>query len=216
MRTNSDYLIIFAAGAVIALGGSCARSDHQADAAASARRVAPPSATTSLCPPAPGGIIVSFDKVAYFPARARMSELERLCPAAGDTLYDAVGWQAAGRKFPFIGAMLVAIHSGSQPDTVPGDQPDMWTASGDSLRLPDGHLLPRTLRAVRALGRTVVDKNEGGDDWDGPGARTCRFPEILFNLDGTGLAKTLPDSARVTSIEIDVRHREAMKSFCSR
>jgi hypothetical protein len=112
--------------------------------------------------------------------------------------------------------MLVAIHSGNQPDTVPGDEPDMWTASGDSLRLPDGHLLPRTLRAVRALGRTVVDKNEGGDDWDGPGARTCRFPEILFNLDGTGLAKTLPDSARVTSIEIDVRHREAMKSFCSR
>jgi hypothetical protein len=216
MRTNSDYLIILAASAAVALGSSCVQSDHQADAVASARRASQPSATPSLCPPAPAGIIVSFNTVAYFPARARMSELDRLCPAAGDTLYDAVGWQAGGRKFPFVGAMLVAIHSGSQPDAIPVDEPDMWTASGDSLRLPDGQRLPRTLGAVRALGRTVVDRNEGGDDWNGPGARTCRFPEILFNLDGTGLPKTLPDSARVTSIEIDVRHRVTMTSFCSR
>lgn len=221
MRTSSDYLIIFAASAVVALGSSCARPDHQADAAASARRATQPGATQrgatpSLCPPASAGIVVSFDKVAYFPARARMSELDRLCPASGDTLYDAVGWQAGGRKFPFVGATLVAIHSGSQPDTIPVDEPDMWTASGDSLRLPDGQRLPHTLGALRALGRTSVSNNEGGDDWDGPDARTCRFPEILFKLDGTGLPKTLPDSARVVSIEIDVRRRETMRSFCSR
>lgn len=217
MRTNSDYLTIFAASTVVVLGTSCARSDHRADAAAGAGRATQPATTPALCPAAPNGIVVSFDKVAYFPARARMSELERLCPASSDTLYDAVGWQAGGRKFPFVGAMLVAIHSGNQPDTIPVDEPDMWTASGDSLRLPDGQLLPRTLGTMRALGRTGVDNNDGsGDDWNGPGARTCRFPEILFNLDGTGLPKTLPDSARVTSIEIDVRHRETMRGFCSR
>src|SRR5256885_7987151 len=97
-----------------------------------------------------------------------MSELGRLCAAAGDTLYDAVGWQAAGKTWPFMGAMLVATHSGSQPDTIPLDQPDMWTASGDSLRLPDGQLLPRTLGALRGLGPTLVDDNEGYDDWNGP------------------------------------------------
>lgn len=144
-----------------------------------------------------------------------MAELSRLCPAAGDTLYDAVGWQADGRKFPFAGAMLVAIHSGAQPDTVPGDEPDMWTASGDSVRLPDGQLLPATLGAVRALGKTSVDDNDAsGDDWDGPSARGCRFPEILFHLDGTNMPKTLPDSARVTSIEINVRHRDTFDGFC--
>jgi hypothetical protein len=216
MRTNSDYLIIFAASAVVALAGACVRSDRRVDAAAGARQSPQPGATPSLCPAASNGIVVSFDKVAYFPARARMTELERLCPAVGDTLYDAVGWQAGGKKFPFVGAMLVAIHSGSQPDTIPADEPDMWTASGDSLRLPDGRLLPRTLGAVRALGRTIVDNDGDGDDWDGPDARTCGFPEILFKLDGTGLPKTLPDSARVTSIEIDVRHRETMSAFCSR
>jgi hypothetical protein len=168
----------------------------------------------ATCPPASGGIVVGFDKVAFFPARARMSELERLCPAVGDTLYDAVGWQADGHKFPFIGAMLVAIHSGAQPDTVPADEPDMWTASGDSVRLADGQLLPKTLGALRALSTTFVDDNEGGDDWDGPGARTCRYPEILFNLDGTHQPKKLTDSARVKSIEINVQRRDPPSTLC--
>ncbi len=176
--------------------------------------VAQRSAKRSTCPPAPSGIVVSFDKVAYFPSRGRMSALARLCPAVGDTDYDAVGWQAPGHKFPFVGAILVAIHSGAQPDTVPADEPDMWTAAGDSVRLPDGRLLPRTLGEMRTFGKTLVDNNEGGDDWDGPSARSCRFPEILFNLDGTNLPKTLPDSARVTSIEINVRRRETIASYC--
>ena len=158
---------------------------------------------------------MSFDKVAYFPSRARMAELERLCPAVGDTLYDAVGWQAPGHKFPFAGATLVAIHSGAQPDNVPADEPDMWTASGDSVRLPDGQLLPKTLGGLRALGTTFADDNDaGGDDWDGPGARTCRYPEILFNLDGSHQPKKLTDSARVTGIEINVRRRDAASTLC--
>lgn len=216
MLTTSDFLVTLAAGALVALGGSCARPEHRPDAVTSANRAARPVAAASLCPPSPGGIVVSFDRIAYFPTRARMSELERLCPAVGDTLYDAVGWQAEARKFPFVGATIVAMHSGSQPDTIPVDEPDMWTASGDSLRLPDGQLLPRTLGGLRALGRVGVVNNEGGDDWDGPGVRTCRFPEIYFKLDGTGLPKTLPDSARVVSIEVDVRAGETYKKFCSR
>jgi hypothetical protein len=200
---------------VVALVAACARSERPADPATDTHVGARPSATSSICPPAPGGIIVSFDKLAYFPARARMSELKRLCPAAGDTLYDAVGWQAAGIKFPLVGAVLVAIHSGNQPDSIPLDEPDMWTASGDSVRLPNGQLLPRTLGALRALGQTTVSDNEGYDDWNGPDARGCRFPDILFKLDGTGLPKTLPDSARVTSVEIDVRHPEIWRKFCA-
>jgi hypothetical protein len=204
------------AGALVAAAfAACARSDRPPGAVKGVRVGARQTAAPSTCPPAPGGIVVSFDKVAYFPARARMSELERLCPAAGDTLYDAVGWQAAGIKFPFVGAMLVAIHSGSQPDSIPIDEPDMWTASGDSVRLPDGQPLPRTIGALRALGQAMVSDNEGYDDWDGPDARSCRYPDILFKLDGTGLPKTLPDSARVTSIEIRVRDPETMRKLCT-
>jgi hypothetical protein len=201
---------------MIALVAACARPDHSANEATHARSDGQ-QVSSKICPPAPGGIIVSFDKVAYFPARGRMSELSKLCAAGRDTLYDAVGWQAEGTQFPFVGATLVALHSGSQPDSISADEPDMWTASGDSIRLPDGQLVPRTLGGLRALGRVMVGKNnETYDDWDGPDARSCRFPEILFKLDGTGLPDSLPDSARVASIEIDVRRRETFKPFCSR
>ena len=197
--------------AATTMASSCARSERAPEKAVTTRQTARPT----NCPPAPGGIVVSFDKVAYFPSRGRMAELERLCPAVGDTLYDAVGWQAPGHKFPFVGATLVAIHSGAQPDTIPADEPDMWTASGDSVRLPDGRLLPKTLGGLRALGTTSVDDNDpSADDWDGPGARTCRYPEILFNLDGNHQPKKLNDSARVISIEINVRHHDAPSTLC--
>ena len=205
-------LTVVVAGLTIVL--SCTKRDRATTDSGGARSTNRAATTSTSCPPAPGGIIVSFDKVAYFPPRARISELARLCPAIGDTLYDAVGWQADGHTFPFVGAMLVSIHSGAQPDTVPPDEPDMWTAAGDSVRLPDGQLLPKTLGALRALGTTSVDDNEGGDDWDGPAARTCRFPEILFHLDGTNQPKKLTDSARVTSIEIDVRRRDIASTLC--
>ena len=194
---------------VITLSAACARSDRPVRSAASAHA----AAQSKVCPPAPGGIVVSVDKMAYFPSRARITELERLCPAAGDTLYDAVGWQADATTLPFFGAMLVAVHAGIQPDS--NDEPQMWTATGDSVRLPDGQLLPRTLGALRALGPLTVDDNEGYDDWNGPDARGCRFPDILFKLDGTNLPKMLPDSARVIAVEIDVRHPEAYRKFCA-
>src|SRR6185295_14250342 len=131
---------------------SCGRSEYASDGSAGARTAAREAPRPTTCPSAPGGIGVSFDKIAYFPARAPASELERLCPALGDTLYDAVGWQANGRKFPFVGAMVVAIpHQGGSPDSIPGDAPEMWTASGDSVRLPNGQLLPKTLGELRAL-----------------------------------------------------------------
>ena len=197
---------------VMALVAACAGSDRPPDAAQRIHAGARSGAPSSVCPSAPGGIIVSFDKVAYFPARARMSELVRLCPAAGDTLYDAVGWQGDGTRFPFVGAMLVAVHTRSQPDSISIDEPVMWTASGDSVRLPDGQLLPRTLGGLRTLGRTMVGDNEGYDvEWSG--RANLSFPEILFKIDGTGLPKLRP--ARVTSIEIasDIADSE---HFCSR
>jgi len=206
---------IASAATVATVLSSCARSDRAEAASGGAHSAADAGTTPATCPSAPGGIVVSFDKLAYFPARAGMSELEGLCPAVDDTLYDAVGWQANGRKFPFVGAVLVAIpHQGNSPDSLPGDAPEMWTAAGDSVRLPGGQLLPKTLGALRTLGKTLVDKNEGYDDWNGPDARSCRFPEIIFKLNGDGLPKTLPESARVISIEINVRRRDELGTYC--
>lgn len=218
-RMRISLVAIASAATVAVVLSSCARPDRAEGASGGARSAGGANTTSATCPPATGGIVVSFDKVGYFPARAAGSELERLCPAVDDTLYDAVGWQANGRKFPFAGAMLVAIpHQGNSPDSIPGDAPEMWTAAGDSVRLPDGQRIPKTLGALRKFGKLVVDKNEGYDDWNGPDARSCRYPDILFKLNGDGLPKMLPDSARVTSIEINVRRheREWEEMFCRR
>jgi hypothetical protein len=91
----------------------------------------------------------------------------------------------------------------------------MWTAAGDSVRLPDGQLLPKTLGGLRALGETAPEDNDARyDDGDGPRARNCRYPDLLFRLDGTNLPKKLPDSAPVASIEINIRRHDPPSTRC--
>jgi hypothetical protein len=81
--------------------------------------------------------------------------------------------------------------------------PDLWTVDGDSVRLPDGELTPRTLGALRSrYGFAIVDENTGGDDVDGPHARSCRFPYLLFALSVNDTARRVPDSARVTRVDL--------------
>ena len=215
MRTNSVYLIIFAACAVVALG-ACARNDRQADAAAGARRATPPGATPSLCPPAPDGIIVSFDKVAYFPARAECRSSSASAPRSATRFTTPSVGRLGERSFHSPARCSSRFTPAISRIRFPSTSRTCGLRPGILCACPTASVFrARSVRCEPSAERSV-DKNEGGDDWNGPGARTCRFPEILFKLDGTGQPKTLPDSARVTSIEIDVRRRETMAFFCSR
>lgn len=72
--------------------------------------------------------------------------------------------------------------------------PDLWTVKGDSIRLPDGELAPRTLGALRSrYGFAVVD---------GPYARSCKFPYLRFALSSNDTARRVPDSARVSRVDM--------------
>lgn len=159
-----------------------------------------------LCATPPRGVVVTRDSVASLPTHATLGEIKRRCAAGDTTLYDAVGWQAAAWVFPFVGARVVAVQSKhGDGDVVHDDEiPDLWTVEGDSVRLPDGQLMPRTLGALRSRYAPLsVDENIPGDDIDGPHARSCRLPYLLFALAVEDTARHVPDSARVIRVDLD-------------
>jgi len=164
------------------------------------------SAPVHVCTTPAGGIVVSLDSVAGLSTHATLGALRQQCVAGDSVLYDAVGWQAVAWAFPFAGARVTAVQSKHGfGDLVHDDEiPDLWTVEGDSVRLPDGHLVPQTLGLLRSqYSVTIVDENTGGDDIDGPHARSCRFPYLLFALSTTDTARQVPDSARVTRVDMD-------------
>ena len=129
------------------------------------------SAPVHVCTTPAGGIVVSLDSVAGLSTHATLGALRQQCAAGDSVLYDAVGWQAVAWAFPFAGARVTAVQSKHGfGDLVHDDEiPDLWTVEGDSVRLPDGHLVPQTLGLLRSrYGVTIVDENTGGDDIDRP------------------------------------------------
>jgi hypothetical protein len=196
---------------VIGIATACAPKEPHADSSVAQRPAA-------VCTPPANGIVVGEDTIGPFPITATLAELVRICPAGDTTLYDAVGFQAMARVFPFVGARITA----AQPDHPFGDwidstkPADLWIITGDSVRLPDGQLLPRTLGEMRArYGRLVVSDNfAGSDDDDGPGARMCRFPHVYFGLAIDDTARKVADSARVVRIEVTRSDGKTIERFC--
>lgn len=185
-------------GFVLALlAAACMRKDHDARRALVGR----------VCPTPAHGLIISLDTVASFATSATLGEHMRRC-AFGDTgMYDAVGWQSTGWSFPFEGATILAAQTTRTIDsTVLENQPaDLWTAEGDSVRLPDGQLLPHTLGELRVrYAHLLVFEAGSGDDADGPQARACNFPYLLFHLMPGDSAGKPAGSARILSVEMPI------------
>lgn len=177
------------------------------------------SETPLVCPRPARGIVVGHDTIAGFSTSATLGDLRRRCSVGDSTMYDAIGWQAVAWTFPFSGARVTAVQSRhSYGDTVHNDEvPDLWTAEGDSVRMPDGELVPHTLGALRArYGFMIVDQNTDGDDIDGPHASVCRFPYLLFALAVNDTARHVPDSARVTRVDMDTPGPDTtIRRFCN-
>jgi hypothetical protein len=205
--------------AVCALCVSCERPDAKRPAhSTAADRPLQPIAAHSCTAPK-DGLVITLERVAQFPTTAPLSELERLCSAGDTTLYDAVGWQAPGREFPFPGARITAVQSMFGLGPLQMDAPpDLWVATGDSLRLSDGRLVPRTLGELRArYGRAIADDNvdPNADDFPGFGARSCRFPYIEFKLAFSGRG-VIPDSTRITGLDMSVPPPSWTDRICDR
>ena len=201
---------------VLLVGGlACGTAESHTPKQPMARRQTP-STIVHLCVPPSLGIVVSRVAVAGLSTHATLGVLRRQCAAGDSVLYDAVGWQAVAWTFPFAGARVTAVQSKyGFGDVVHDDEiPDLWTVEGDSVRLPDGQLVPQTLGLLRSrYGFTVVDENTVGDDIDGPHARSCRFPFLLFALSTTDTARHVPDSARITRVDMDGRDTVTTR-FC--
>ena len=67
---------------------------------------------------------------------------------------------------------------------------DLWAATGDSLRFPDGTLIPMRVGALRALDSVAVIVVQYGDDSGGSYIVRCKYPslEIVIGNDWPSFA----------------------------
>jgi hypothetical protein len=186
------------------LAAACARSEPKSTANLQHARASAETTAKEVCATPPHGIIVSRDSVASFSTHSTLAALVKQCGAGKSDLYDAVGWQADAWTFPFVGARVMVVQTRHSNGALSEDEvPDLWTVEGDSVRLPDGELVPRTLGALRSHYGTIdVDDNINADDIDGPYAHSCRFPYLRFALTVLDTARHVPDSARVTRVDL--------------
>lgn len=184
---------------------ACKPAESRSKADPPTARADAPAVNIPVCARPARGIVVGYDTVAGFSTHATLSALRQKCTLGKSDLYDAVGWQADAWTFPFAGASVMVVQSEHSGEAMHNDEaPDRWLVQGDSVRLPDGELMPRTLGALRArYGFALVDENLDADDVDDPHARPCRFPYLRFALSVNDTARIVPDSARVTGVEMD-------------
>jgi hypothetical protein len=151
--------------------------------------------------------------VAGFPTDRPIAELDRRCASDSVDDYGIGGTTAKARIYRFIGGTVAAVQSENDSALQPAQPADLWSAEGDSLRLPDGRLMPATIGALRAAyprGYVSADKS---DDSDGVLAYVCAFPRLTFVLGydtptpaDTGTwafsARPVPDSIKLWRIEV--------------
>ena len=197
-----------------------ARADSSPGAASStlavadslSQSVAPIVAPTDVCARPAEGIVVSLTSLGGLSAKASLGELVRSCSASTLDVYGIGGYQAAARVFHFAGAQLTAVqaHEGSLHYS---EAPDLWAAEGDSVRLADGLLMPRTAGELRKRYPLGVVTSDKGDDSDGVRITACRFPGLVFILSYDAptpapvgkwplSAKAVADTTRIFSVEV--------------
>jgi hypothetical protein len=176
---------------------ACGRSDTQRTRDQSRNQA-------SVCASPAGGIVLSRDRIGSLSTHATLGALKRECAAGESAEYDDNGVQAAAWSFPFVGARVLAVqskHAFYEP-TRDDEVPDFWSIYGDSARLPDGQLVPATLGVLKARYPFIgVNDNTGLDDTE-LHAWSCQLPYLLFALDVNDTARHVPDSARVTRIDL--------------
>jgi hypothetical protein len=182
------------------------------DASAPADPVAD-SASVALCATPPGGIRVSADTVAGLPTGVPISELDQRCPSDSVDDYGIGGYTGRARIFSFTGATISAVQSDNESSLDLDEVADLWSAKGDSIRLPDGRLMPKTIGALRAAYPNGLISSDKSDDSDGVLAYVCDFPRLVFTLNydsptpaDTGhwrfAARAVADSTTIYRIEV--------------
>lgn len=184
-----------------------------AEIPAAAAVTEPTTIQEALCDPPPHGVVISRDSVGGLATRAVLGELVQACPASTVDVYSVGGYKPPARVFHFAGAELSAVQTRAGNSLDYRAPADLWAAEGDSVRLPDGFLLPRTVGELRKRYPADVVTADQGDDADGTRVASCRFPGLQFILPyhtptpaPVGRwpisSKPVADSTPVTSVEI--------------
>lgn len=147
--------------------------------------------------------------------RASLGELRARCPRTAIDTVAPGGYQVLAVRLRLPGATLWAV-SDSEPYTGhldPKQVPAFWYASGDSLRFPDGQLIPTTIGALRASHPGALLRADNVDDTEGSYVVACDFPNVSLILGHLGVlddtsasrldARPLPDSLRFWRIRVD-------------
>src|SRR5450432_373545 len=87
----------------------CGHPDAHGASDVHSREAVVAPATITVCATPAGGVVVSFDSVAGFSTHEPLVLLRQRCRVGDTAVYDAVGWQAAGWAFPFVGARVLAV-----------------------------------------------------------------------------------------------------------
>ena len=156
---------------------------------------------------------MSADTIAGFPAGARLADLDERCHSDIEDDYGIGGYTARARIFTFPGARIAAVQSDNESALQYDQAADLWSGEGDSLRLPDGRLMPATVGELRAAYPHGLVSSDKGDDSDGVVAYVCEFPRLAFPLGyepptpaDTGhwplSAHAIPDSTKLWRIEV--------------
>jgi len=109
-------------------------------------------------------------------------------------------------SFTAPGALISAVQTKYEAygDSIHSHEPaDLWVAHGDSLRFPDGRLIPATVGALRALDSTSVIVIDRGDDGTGSYVVPCRYPYLALIV--SNVWPTFADTGAVSFARADVR-----------
>jgi hypothetical protein len=190
----------------ITLGASC-RGDP--------KRPEPAIVSRDACDAHQRAIVLGPDSIAGISMRTPLGELLAKCGGAVVDTVSPGGYQVLSVRIPLHGATVWAV-SDSEPYTAHMDltkRPSFWYASGDSLRFPDGQIIPSRLGPFRKSFPGALLRADNVDDTEGSYIVTCSSPQVslilgyLPELNDTSAsrldARPLPDTLSFWKIRID-------------
>lgn len=155
------------------------------------------------------------DSVAQIPLHSTLATVAHACRGTRLDTVAPGGYAVLAIRVPIRGATLWAV-SDSEPNTRRVDssqQTKFWYAVGNSLRFPDGDLVPQTVGEFRRRFPGALLRADNFDDTEGSYIVACKAPNVEFILgqradlnDTTATrldARPLPDSVTFWKIRVD-------------
>lgn len=185
-RTQRWVSVVVAASCISCSPGRTPDAGESAASMGSSVQAVPKTDSTppGICATPAGGIRLGLDSVAGMPTNVAIAALRQRCAAVRVDSVAYAGFASPALRFAFAGATIWAAQNIPNTDTLVESQlVDHWEAVGDSLRFPDGRLIPRRLGQIRATDSLGIMFINAGDNTEGAEVTLCRLPGLTFFFD---------------------------------